>query len=71
MSRVKRLSNTGNGLPAGASVLNKKKLVRQAKFREDGVVTDVPAKDSEKPQLEKQSDLFQFEKDRDNLKRLK
>ena len=49
---------------------SKRKLVRQAKFREDGIVTDVPARDSEKPQLEKQSDLFQFEKDRSNLERL-
>ena len=48
----------------------KQKLVRQAKFREDGSLTDVPAVDSEKPQLEKQSDLFQFGKDRDNLGRL-
>jgi len=50
--------------------LNKKKLVRQAMFRPDGSVTDVPVKDSEKPQLEKQSDMFQYGKDRDNLERL-
>jgi len=48
----------------------KQKLTRQAKFREDGTVTDVPARDSEKPQLEKQPDLFQFGKDRENLERL-
>ena len=48
----------------------RKKLVRQAKFREDGTVTDVPARDSEKPQLEKQADLFQFQKDVENLKKL-
>ena len=48
-----------------------KKLVRQAKFREDLTITDIPAKDTEKPQLEKQGgDLFQWAKDEDNLKKL-
>ena len=51
-------------------VKRKDVLVRQAKFREDLSVTDVPAKDSENPQLEKQSELFQFGKDQKNLNRL-
>jgi len=48
-----------------------KKLIRQAKFREDGTVTDVPARDSEKPQLEKQKTLFDWQGTEELLKRLK
>ena len=43
---------------------SRKKLVRQAKFRADGTVTDVPARDSERPQLEMQGDLFLFSRER-------
>jgi len=32
----------------------RKPFVRQAAFREDGSLTDIPARNSEKPQLEKQ-----------------
>jgi hypothetical protein len=48
----------------------RKEFVRQVKFGTDCEITSVPVKDSERPQLEKQSDLFQFEKDQRNLKAL-
>lgn len=48
----------------------KKPLVRQVVFMEDASLSDVPAPDSERPQLEKQEDLFQYAKDQDNLKRI-
>lgn len=45
--------------------------VRQAIFNERGDMSSVPARDSERPQLEKQGgDLFQWAKDEDNLKKL-
>jgi len=45
-------------------------MVRQSMFKTDGSITDIPARDTEKPQLEKQPDLFQWKKDIDNLERL-
>ena len=45
-------------------------MVRQASFGLNMEQTSVPAKDTEKPQLEKQGgDLFQMAKDRENLNR--
>lgn len=44
---------------------------RQAMMRDGGSLTDVPARDSERPQLEKQAGLFQWQKDQENLKKLK
>lgn len=51
--------------------MKKPKLVRQAKFREDMSLTDVPARDSEKPQLEGQASLTQWAVDQGNLEKLK
>ena len=48
----------------------KKPLVRQSAFRVDGTVTDVPTQDSERPQLEKKADLFEWGDDQAKLKRL-
>lgn len=48
--------------------MKKPKLVRQAKFRDDGTLTDVPARDSERPQLEEQETLIQWAEDRKKLK---
>ena len=45
-------------------------MARQAMFKDDGSMTDVPTKLGENPQLEKQADLFQFGKDSENLARL-
>jgi len=56
---------------AGASIAKKKKkLVRQATFDEKAETSSVPARDSERPQLEKQGDLFQYERDTQNLSAL-
>jgi len=43
-------------------------LVRQAKFREDMAQTDIPARNSERPQLEEQETLTQWAEDRKKLK---
>jgi len=45
-------------------------MARQAKFRDDGTITDVPSKLGENPQLEKQLDLLQYPIDTANLARL-
>jgi len=45
-------------------------MARQAMFRTDGTTTDVPSKNTEYPQLEKQLDLFQHATDKENLERL-
>ncbi|MBA7642091.1 hypothetical protein ES703_49777 [subsurface metagenome] len=50
--------------------MTKPKLTRQAKFRGDGSQTSVPARDSERPQLERQGDLFQNAEQADQLDRL-
>lgn len=43
-------------------------IVRQSKFRLDGTITDEPAKNLEEPQLENQSDIFTYAKEKENLK---
>ncbi len=45
-------------------------FVRQAKFREDGTLTDVPAKVTERPQLDAQGDLLQWAKEKQLLENL-
>ena len=45
-------------------------MVRQAMFKLDGTITDIPVKDAEKPQLEKQADMFQWQQDQANLESL-
>ena len=45
-------------------------MTRQAMFRDDGTITDVPTKLTENPQLEKQLDLLQYPVDTANLARL-
>jgi len=39
-------------------------------FKLNGTITDIPVKDTEKPQLEKQVDLFQWQQDQANLESL-
>ena len=58
-------------LPMPGVAEDRVSLARQTMFREDGSMTDVPAQDPEKPQLEKQADLFQYERDQKNLKQLR
>jgi hypothetical protein len=48
-----------------------KKEIRQAMFNEAGIVSDIPAKDTEQPQLEKQTDIFTYLKEQQLLNRLK
>ena len=45
-------------------------MVRQAVFRLDGSITDVPTRETERPQLERQGDLLQYGVDQENLKRI-
>lgn len=45
-------------------------MARQAKFKEDGTITDVPTGLGENPELEQQLDLFQYPIDTANLARL-
>ena len=47
-----------------------KQPVRQAMFRTDGTLTDVPTKKTERPQLEKQGDLLLWQKEQTLLKGL-
>ena len=44
--------------------------IRQAMFRPDGTLTDVPTKETEQPQLEKQGDLLLWQKENALLKGL-
>lgn len=46
-------------------------MARQAKFRDDGSITDEPARDSEHPQLEQQLDMEQCAADAKRLAELK
>ena len=47
------------------------KMSRQSKFNLDMTLTDIPVKDTENPQLEKQGgDLLQWRKDRESLEAL-
>jgi len=46
-------------------------FVRQAKFTEDGTMTDVPADVTERPQLDKQGVLMLWAKEKELLKNLK
>ena len=46
-------------------------MVRQAMFKLDGSITDIPTGETERPQLERQGDLFTYPKDTENLARLK
>ena len=44
--------------------------VRQSVFNERGDISDIPAKDSERPQLEKQLDMFTYLKEKQLLNQL-
>ena len=41
----------------------KAKIIRQAAFRDDGSITDQPARNEEQPQLEKQTTLDTYARD--------
>lgn len=43
--------------------------VRQVYMKEDGTLTDIPARDSEKPQLEKQGDLLLWAEEQKKLEK--
>jgi len=65
------LIDSKTNLPRQGVAEDRVPLARQAKFRDDGSLTDAPARNSEQPQREKQADLFQYERDQKNLRRLR
>ena len=53
------------------SEIMKAKIVRQTAFRDDGSITDLPARNEEQPQMEQQESLFTYQETEQKLRQWK